>query len=283
MSDVWYYEKGGKNVGPVAFEQLKAELLKGPDWSEQFVWRTGAKDWIKAGDVSELAAISPPISPQQATAPPSVAREEPITAPTPIVPEEPPTTPPIVPDGPATTSPIAPEELATTPPFVPDEHATTPLIEPEERASTQSVVPEERATTPLPVAIKESKPQQVLYKKSGVVVTPTLARFDNVTYPISGIGSVRVDRPRRWLAISCAVVLSFFGYLIILGDTKGEATSLVIVLFAVALIFLIWAFGKPYRLVLGTASGDQHAFISVRQQVLEEMKQAIEQAFVRRG
>jgi hypothetical protein len=64
--------------------------------------------------------------------------------------------------------------------------------------------------------------------------------------------------------------LGFFGYLIILGDTKGEATSLAIVFFAVALLCVIWAFGKPYRLMLGTASRNQQAFISAKRQVLEE-------------
>jgi len=250
MSDAWYYEQDGKGVGPLPPDQLKAELLRRSDWRDRFVWRTGAKDWIKAGDIPELATIPPLIPTQHTTA----------------------------------LSSVAPEELATAPPILPEEQATTPMpLVPDEPATAPPPVVPEPGITPPPVALKEPEILQFFYKTSGVLITPTLARFDNVTYPINGIGSVRVDPPRRWLALSFAVALGFFGYLVFLGDAKGEATSLAIILFACALLCLVWAFGKPYRLILGTASGDQRVFFSFKQQVLDEMKQAIEQAVIHRG
>ncbi len=118
MSDAWYYEEDGKTLGPVSLEQLKSDLLKRPDWRDHFIWRAGTSDWIKAGDVPELATIPPPL-------------------------------------------------------------------------------PSRQKTSPTPVVAKEPEPQQFLYKAAGVVITPTLARFGNVTYPINGIGSVRVDPPNR--------------------------------------------------------------------------------------
>jgi Family of unknown function (DUF6232)/GYF domain 2 len=199
MSDVWYYEEEGKSVGPVPFEQLKSELLKRADWRDQFIWRAGASDWIKAGDLPELATTPPPLSPRQ------------------------------------------------TPP-------------------------------PTPSAAKQPEPQKFLYKGPGVVITQTLAQFGNVTYPVNGIGSVRVDPPNRQTLIVGGVLIGLLGFAGLGG--KSELAGILII---GAVICLIAAFRRPYRLMIKTASGDQQAFVSTKRQVLEEMKQAIEKAVVHRG
>jgi hypothetical protein len=199
MSDVWYYEEEGKSVGPVPFEQLKSELLKRADWRDQFVWRAGASDWIKAGDLPELATTPPPLPPRQ------------------------------------------------TPP-------------------------------PPPSVANKLEPQKFLYKGPEVVITQTLAQFGNVTYPVNGIGSVRVDPPNRQNLLGGAFLLGLFGLMLIGGDLQAA----VFMLFG-AVICLIVAFQRPYRLMIRTASGDQQAFVSTKRQVLEEMKQAIEKAVVHRG
>jgi len=195
MSDAWYYEEDGKSVGPVPFEQLKTELFKRPDWRDQFVWRTGANDWIKAGDVAELAPSLPPLP------------------------------------------------IRKTPP-------------------------------PIPL------PEPFLYKDRGVLITPTLAQFANVTYPINSIGSVRVDPPKRKGLLGGAALLGLLG---IINAAPGEGGSIAAILITGAVVCAIAAFTRPYRLMLKTASGDQQAFVSTKVDLLQEMKQAIEKAVVQRG
>lgn len=153
-----------------------------------------------------------------------------------------------------------------------------------ELTNTPPPLPLRQTTSPTLVRAKEPEPQQFLYNALGVVISPTLARFGNATYPINGIGSVRVDPPRRQGLIAGAVIIGGLGLLSISGDKSTESTSaLGVIMFLVAIACLIRAFNIPYRLMLRTASGDQQAFVSKKREELEKMKQAIEKAVVQRG
>ena len=187
MSDIWYYDRNGKPVGPYTLQQLKAELHKIPSWRAEYVWHPGG-DWVQAGNVPELA-------PREAK---SIA--------------------------------------------------------------------------------------EFFYESGGVVISGTLARFGNVTYPINGIGSVRVDPPNRRGWIIAGVLLGLLGFISILGARPGEGLNPISLLMIVAgVAFLIGAFNRPHSLMLRTASGDVQAYSSTNRREIEHIKEAIERAVTSRG
>jgi len=57
----WYYTNGGQQLGPMPFRQMADELRRLPDWRQEFVWREGLDNWIKASEVPELKAAPPPL------------------------------------------------------------------------------------------------------------------------------------------------------------------------------------------------------------------------------
>jgi membrane protease subunit (stomatin/prohibitin family) len=84
----WYLGVGGRQVGPVAPDDLGARLAAGELTRETLVWRQGMASWTPAGDVPELqpvfASVPPPLPPTLPPTPPST----------------PPSTPPPTPAGP---------------------------------------------------------------------------------------------------------------------------------------------------------------------------------------
>ena len=66
----WYYAQGGKQSGPVSFEQL-ADLARsgGLDPLKDLVWTPAMKDWRPAGQVPDL--FRPPASPPMPPADPA--------------------------------------------------------------------------------------------------------------------------------------------------------------------------------------------------------------------
>ena len=57
MSDGWHYAEGEKTVGPVNLRGLRTILTRAPDPRIVLVWKPGFKDWKRAEDVEELAAL----------------------------------------------------------------------------------------------------------------------------------------------------------------------------------------------------------------------------------
>jgi hypothetical protein len=69
--DMWYYAQSGKSVGPVSLSDLRT-VFSGILTAENIlVWRTGFPEWVRAGDVAQLAtffkeqssALLPPVIP----------------------------------------------------------------------------------------------------------------------------------------------------------------------------------------------------------------------------
>lgn len=54
----WYYEKNGKQQGPVEESTLRGMLQRGELTSQELVWHEGMGDWTPAGRVAELVAQS---------------------------------------------------------------------------------------------------------------------------------------------------------------------------------------------------------------------------------
>ena len=74
MSDDWYYTNRGRQLGPMPLLQLAEELHEIPHWREEYVWRSGFDNWVRAGSVDDLAIIPSsfprrPIPPHAASQP----------------------------------------------------------------------------------------------------------------------------------------------------------------------------------------------------------------------
>jgi hypothetical protein len=75
MSDVWYYARGGKSVGPLTLGELKIALSGVSEAKDILVWRDSFSNWLKVEDVPELAphVIKPPPLPVSPTCLPQKA------------------------------------------------------------------------------------------------------------------------------------------------------------------------------------------------------------------
>ena len=121
--------------------------------------------------------------------------------------------------------------------------------------------------------------EELVFKSDTVVISKTLAQFGGVTYPINGIGSVRIDAPKRenWYLSGAALILvGLFG---LGGDGSW---GLLCILGGAAAIAVGYKF-LPEKLMLRTASGDVQAYESVNIDEVKDIKEAIERAVVMRG
>jgi hypothetical protein len=121
--------------------------------------------------------------------------------------------------------------------------------------------------------------EQPIYYNGAVLITQTLAQFGSVTYPIDGIGSVRVEDPKRGGKIVAGIFLCLFGGIVLIGGKPGDSIDPISLgLLIIGWTVLVVAFGMPYRLIIRTASGDVQAYESSKQAELDGIKQAIERA-----
>lgn len=61
----WHYVDYVGQVGPLTLEQLRQAILKFPEPDGVLVWRYGLTNWVRAGDVAELARRPPPPPPDE--------------------------------------------------------------------------------------------------------------------------------------------------------------------------------------------------------------------------
>jgi hypothetical protein len=65
----FYYNDGGKPVGPVTLAEIQAKIAAGTITPDTLVWKTGAPSWIAAKQMSEIAALLGGAKPGPAAAP----------------------------------------------------------------------------------------------------------------------------------------------------------------------------------------------------------------------
>jgi Family of unknown function (DUF6232) len=120
----------------------------------------------------------------------------------------------------------------------------------------------------------------VIYSQGDVLVTKTLVKVGSVSYPVNGIGSVLVSKPKVGV-----IALIFGGVLglLALGMFSNRDTGIGLVFLAVGAGLIYSAFNKPSILILRTSSGDQKALSDKNTKLLEEVKNAIETAVIKRG
>jgi hypothetical protein len=135
-------------------------------------------------------------------------------------------------------------------------------------------------------------PQQLLFELNGARVTPHIATFGGTSYQIATIGSVHVERRRKYNPF--AIMIFFLGLGILAGAiVKSRMTGLaeeyfsmaataVAVMVAFLFLQLIWP-RRVYVLVLRTSGGDVDAVISRNKEFISNVQKAVEQAFVVRA
>ncbi len=51
----WYYNEGSERRGPVSHEELQGLIAQGVVGADNLAWREGMANWVRAGDLPELA------------------------------------------------------------------------------------------------------------------------------------------------------------------------------------------------------------------------------------
>jgi hypothetical protein len=135
-------------------------------------------------------------------------------------------------------------------------------------------------------------PQQLLFELNDARVTPHIATFGGTSYQIATIGSVHVERRRKYSPF--AIMIFFLGLGVLVGaivksrmaglaeEYFSMAATAVAVMVASLLLQLIWP-RRVYVLVLRTSGGDVDAVISRNREFVSNVQKAIEQAFVVRA
>lgn len=116
-----------------------------------------------------------------------------------------------------------------------------------------------------------------------VNISKTMVRIDGVTYPVNGIGSVFVKKPRIVGLLLAALFLGAMGVSGLAQDSGATDGGSSVALLLAGAIVLAFALTRPSVLVLRTASRDQKALRSRNSAALLNVKRAIEEAVARRG
>jgi Family of unknown function (DUF6232) len=135
-------------------------------------------------------------------------------------------------------------------------------------------------------------PQELLFEQNDVRITPHVASFGSTSYQISSIGSVHVVRRKKRKPVIVVGFLLGLGVLataIVASRTTGLADDYfpmaalgVSVMVAAFFLQFLWP-RRLYVLVLRTSSGDVDALISRKEQLVSNVRQALEQAFMIRA
>lgn len=116
--------------------------------------------------------------------------------------------------------------------------------------------------------------EDVIYEAGGAVVTATLVRIGGVSYPVNGIGSVRIapSGAAKFFVLAAIAAL--------VGAANPEIRAFA---FFGAIVLVLVGFSAKAKLVIRTASGDQTALTARRKTALSPIMEAIERAVSIRG
>ena len=130
--------------------------------------------------------------------------------------------------------------------------------------------------------------EYLLLKTGTIQITTKVARFDNISFQISNIGSVAVYHVRR---LNLFAVTMFIGSVVLFiagANLRGMQTQEGQICFAVSASLLLGGFvvqslwpKKEFTFVLKTAN-DTHKIISLDGEYLDSIQHALESAFVDR-
>ena len=130
------------------------------------------------------------------------------------------------------------------------------------------------------LAIIHRMAEQIFLERGRIKVTSARAIFDDQTYALSGITSVRGVKHRGLLAKAC--------YLLALGSVivmfvKGGAAYFYMPVFIAGLVYLAEKILSQYVIVFSSASGEAKAYSSRDEGHIGDIVKAINDAIVHRG
>lgn len=114
----------------------------------------------------------------------------------------------------------------------------------------------------------------IIFEDSATKVTTTLVKIGGVSYPVNGIGSVRIEPRNSIVAFTLAICSA------IIWVSFREFALISFIFFVV---FLGYGLQARAKLIIRTASGDQTALTAWSSDALAPVMSAIEQAVSRRG
>jgi hypothetical protein len=136
------------------------------------------------------------------------------------------------------------------------------------------------------VAGEDVVQEPVLYSSSTTVITPSVARFGNVSYQIANIGSVGTSVRRKssamaiWLVL--ASLLTFAAAAAMYQESLQYSLGIAFVGLLLLVMGIAWQNKRPaleYRIFLKTSSNDVEEIVTRDGTEAAQLKNAIEEAF----
>lgn len=116
------------------------------------------------------------------------------------------------------------------------------------------------------------------FQSGGISITKDVARFDGTSYAIRNINTVKIEPKSPSINLGAAAIA--IGVLLIVL----EFYTVGLLLAAMGVVFIIVAVQrKRFELILVTSSGNVQALESSNQQLVSDVKLAIERAFASTG
>lgn len=116
--------------------------------------------------------------------------------------------------------------------------------------------------------------EDCIYQSGAVKITQTLVRIGGTSYPVNGIGSVRIEPSNA--GVIAVLALASAGAGLAYPDFR-------LVAFIFAAIFGLRLLNARAKLIIHTASGDQTALTAWQEKALRPIMEAIERAVSLRG
>ena len=113
-----------------------------------------------------------------------------------------------------------------------------------------------------------------IFESGPVRVTQTLVRIGKTSYPVNGIGSVRVEQNQAGVVIFLAIASLLVGLIY---------SEFCIIAYMFAVVFALRLINSRAKLVIHTTSGDQTALTAWSAKSLHPIMDAIERAVALRG
>lgn len=122
--------------------------------------------------------------------------------------------------------------------------------------------------------------EQIFFERGRIKVTSARAIFDDQTYALSGITSVRGVK-HRGLDVKLCYVLALASVLMMFG--KGGVAYFYMPPIIAGLIYLAEKILSQYVIVFSSASGEAKAYFSRKESLISDIVKAINDAIVHRG
>jgi uncharacterized protein DUF6232 len=125
---------------------------------------------------------------------------------------------------------------------------------------------------------------QVIFQTDRISITPTIAKFDGVSYQVANIGSVRVVINGLWHPAAVVLLLVWAVCWIIAFNNvgvgkEGEYFFAGLIFGMIGGVWQRWWPRKEFVLLLKTSSGDVQAYKTTNRDHILDVKHSLDEAF----